>query len=116
MLAFLLQNAACLMFTYRTWTDINLRKHSPKLLDIAIVGCFYKCSSNLCRFGNEETITAFLRNKCYRNLRKAILLIKSKDISSDIKPNPSSGIYQFAEFLMTYIDDKTKKSTSNKVV
>lgn len=92
------------MFTYRTWTDINLRKHSPKLLDIA----------NLCRFGNEETITAFLRNKCYRNLRKAILLIKSKDVSSDIKPNPSSGIYQYAEFLITYTDDKTKRAPLTK--
>ena len=50
------------------------------------------------------------------DIRKAIRLMKSKDVSSDIKPNPSSGIYQFAEFLMTYIDDKTKKNTSNKVV
>ena len=40
------------------------------------------------------------------DIRKATQLMKSKDIDSDIKPNPSSGIYQFAEFILTYIDHK----------
>lgn len=40
------------------------------------------------------------------DIRKATQLMKNKDVNSDIKPNPSSGIYQFAEFILTYIDDK----------
>lgn len=43
------------------------------------------------------------------DIRKATQLIKSKDVESDIKPNPSSGIYQFAEFILAYIDEKTKR-------
>ena len=43
------------------------------------------------------------------DIRKATLLMKNKDVASDFKPNPSSGIYQFAEFVLTYIDDKSKK-------
>lgn len=35
--------------------------------------------------------------------------MKNKDVDSDIKPNPSSGIYQFAEFILAYIDDKMRK-------
>ena len=42
------------------------------------------------------------------DIRKATQLMKKKDVESDIKPNPSSGIYQFAEFVLTYIDDKNK--------
>ena len=43
------------------------------------------------------------------DIRKATQLMKNKDIDSDIKPNPSSGIYQFAEFILAYIDDKINK-------
>ena len=43
------------------------------------------------------------------DIRKATQLMKNKDVDSDIKPNPSSGIYQFAEFILAYIDDKTKR-------
>ena len=43
------------------------------------------------------------------DIRKATQLMKNKDINSDIKPNPSSGIYQFAEFILAYIDDKTRR-------
>lgn len=43
------------------------------------------------------------------DIYKAIRLMKKKDVPSDIKPNPSSGIYQFAEFLMAYIDDSASK-------
>ena len=42
------------------------------------------------------------------DIRKATQLMKSKDVDSDIKPNPSSGIYHFAEFILAYIDDKNK--------
>lgn len=42
------------------------------------------------------------------DIRKATQLMKNKDINSDIKPNPSSGIYQFAEFILAYIDNKNK--------
>ena len=45
------------------------------------------------------------------DIRKAVQLMKKKDVGSDIKPNPSSGIYQFAEFLLAYIDEKAKKPT-----
>lgn len=74
-----------------------------------------------------KKINAFLRrNKCPKeykknmeclhhfltqyggDIRKATQLMKNKDVDSDIKPNPSSGIYQFAEFILAYIDDKTK--------
>ena len=73
-------------------------------------------------------INAFLkRNKCKKtyeknrtdlhhflsenggDIRKATQLMKNKDVPSDIKPNPSSGIYQFAEFILAYIDDKKSK-------
>ena len=40
------------------------------------------------------------------DIRKAMRLMKNKDVDSYIKPNPSSGIYQFAEFILAYIDDK----------
>lgn len=42
------------------------------------------------------------------DIRKATQLMKNKDINSDIKPNPSSGIYQFAEFILAYINNKNK--------
>ena len=42
------------------------------------------------------------------DIRKATQLMKNKDVKSDIKPNPSSGIYQFAEFILAYIDNKDK--------
>ena len=45
------------------------------------------------------------------DIRKAMTLMKNKDIDSCIKPNPSSGIYQFAEFILAYIDDKMSKKT-----
>lgn len=37
------------------------------------------------------------------DIRKAMRLMKNKDVASDNKPNPSSGIYQFAEFILAYI-------------
>ena len=40
------------------------------------------------------------------DIRKATKKKKNKDVNSDIKPNPSSGIYQFAEYILTYIDGK----------
>ena len=43
------------------------------------------------------------------DIRKATLLMKDKDVNSNIKPNPSSGIYQFAEFILAYIDNEAKK-------
>ena len=46
------------------------------------------------------------------DIRKAVQFMKSKDVNSDIKPNPSSGIYQFAEFILAYIDDKLKKKNN----
>lgn len=43
------------------------------------------------------------------DIRKAMLFMKKKDQGNpDSKPNPSSGIYQFAEFIMAYIDNKDK--------
>lgn len=75
-----------------------------------------------------KKINAFLkRNKCPKkyskntnnlhhfltsyggDIRKATQLMKKKDTDSDSKPNPSSGIYQFAEFILAYIDDKNKR-------
>lgn len=44
------------------------------------------------------------------DIRKATQLMKKKDVKADNKPNPSSGIYQFAEFILTYIDDKKNKN------
>ena len=77
-----------------------------------------------------KKINAFLkRNKCPKeykknmeglhhfltqyggDIRKATQLMKNKDVDSHIKPNPSSGIYQFAEFILAYIDDKMSKKT-----
>ena len=77
-----------------------------------------------------KKINAFLkRNKCPKeykknmeglhhfltqyggDIRKATQLMKNKDVGSDIKPNPSSGIYQFAEFILAYIDDKMSEKT-----
>ena len=40
------------------------------------------------------------------DIRKATKLMKNKDTDLYIKPNPSSGIYQFTEFILAYIDDK----------
>ena len=76
-----------------------------------------------------KKINAFLkRNKCPKeyvknmtglhhfltqyggDIRKAMLFMKKKDVDSDVKPNPSSGIYQFAEFIMAYIDNKNKNN------
>ena len=44
------------------------------------------------------------------DIRKAVQFMKGKDVKSDSKPNPSSGIYQFAEFILTYIDNKDSNS------
>lgn len=43
------------------------------------------------------------------DIRKATRLMKNKDVSSHKKPNPSSGIYQFTEFILAYIDHKKNK-------
>ena len=40
------------------------------------------------------------------DIRQATKFMKNKDVESDIKPNPSSGVYQFAEYLLVYIDNK----------
>ena len=43
------------------------------------------------------------------DIRLAMRLMKKKDQGNpDPKPNPSSGIYQFAEFILAYIDNKDK--------
>ena len=57
---------------------------------------------------NMEDLHHFLSNYG-GDIRKAMQLMKNKDVDSDIKPNPSSGIYQFAEFILAYIDDNTKR-------
>ena len=67
-------------------------------------GCEEKYTKNM------EGLHSFL-TKNGGNIRKAVQLMKKKDVDSDIKPNPSSGIYQFAEFLLAYIDEKAKKPT-----
>lgn len=43
------------------------------------------------------------------DIRKATQLMKNKDVDSDIKPNPSSGIYQFTEFILAYIQQNERK-------
>lgn len=45
------------------------------------------------------------------DIKKAMNWMKDKDTDTNKKPNPSSGIYQFAEFLLAYIDEKAKKPT-----
>lgn len=64
-------------------------------------GCDEKYTKNM------EGLHHYL-SKWGGDIRKAVKLMKSKDSDSDIKPNPSSGIYQFAEFILAYIDDKNK--------
>lgn len=43
------------------------------------------------------------------SLELAIKLMKNKDVEGNIKPNPSSGVYKFAEYIQTYL----KKAESN---
>ena len=41
------------------------------------------------------------------DIRLVMRLMKKKDEHNpDPKPNPSSGIYQFAEYILAYIDNK----------
>ena len=43
------------------------------------------------------------------NIEKAMKFMKDMDDGRDKKPNPSSGIYQFAEYVMTYVNKNDKK-------
>lgn len=57
---------------------------------------------------NLENLHSFLTNNG-GSIDKAIKLMKSKDVPRFKKPNPSSGIYQFAEYICAYLS----KSNSN---
>lgn len=48
------------------------------------------------------------------DIKKATCLMKKKDVKSDIKPNPSSGIYQFAKYILAYIDNKNNMIKDKK--
>ena len=49
------------------------------------------------------------------SIEKATELVRKKDpVNSNIKPNPSSGIYQFAEYVLAYINDKKEKKNKLK--
>lgn len=42
------------------------------------------------------------------SIHKAVELMKKKDVESDKKPNPSSGVYLFIEFIQKYLKEKEK--------
>lgn len=44
------------------------------------------------------------------SVQKAIRFAKKKDNNKDQKPNPSSGVYQFAEYIQRYIEDGQTKN------
>ena len=57
---------------------------------------------------NRKDLHQFLTNNG-GDIRLAMRLMKKKDEGNpDPKPNPSSGIYQFAEYILAYIDNKNK--------
>ena len=43
------------------------------------------------------------------SIENATKWMKEADNGSDKKPNPSSGIYQFAEYLLAYVNNNNKK-------
>ena len=109
-------------------TDIEWRAcWSNECFEVWIYHYFENLETAIDRDQYIKKINAFLkRNKCPKeykknmeglhhfltqyggDIRKATQLMKNKDTDSCIKPNPSSGIYQFAEFIITYIDDRNK--------
>ena len=56
---------------------------------------------------NRKDLHHFL-TKYGGSIEKATQFMKKKDVKSSIKPNPSSGIYQFSEYLLAYIKNKNK--------
>lgn len=56
---------------------------------------------------NKKDLHTFLENNG-GSIDNAIKWMKNKDNNGDIKPNPSSGIYQFAEYVFKYIKNKNQ--------
>ena len=98
---------------------------SNECFEVWVYHYFEKLTTPLPREDYIKKINAFLkRNKCKEkysknrtdlhhflannggDINKAIKWMKEVDDGSDIKPNPSSGIYQFAEYIMVYINKK----------
>lgn len=81
-------------------SEIKRDKYIPKInVFLKNNGCKETYSKN--RLDLHHFLTSF-----GGDIRKATKLMKNKDVKSDVKPNPSSGIYQFAEYLLVYIDSK----------
>lgn len=57
---------------------------------------------------NRKDLHHFLINNG-GDIEKAIKWMKAADNGSDKKPNPSSGIYQFVEYIMVYINKQSKE-------
>ena len=43
------------------------------------------------------------------SIDRAYKLMKQKDVDGDVKPNPSSGVYLFIEYIKKYLDNKNDK-------
>lgn len=55
-----------------------------------------------CYTKNKHNLHSFLES-CGGSMEKAIKLMKRKDTVKCIKPNPSSGVYKFAEYINAYL-------------
>jgi len=88
----------------------NLESQIDRKLYIEKINDFLK--KNGCKEKYDKTrkdIHHFLTNNG-GDIRLATKHMKAKDTDSDSKPNPSSGIYQFAEYLLVYIDNEKAKT------
>ena len=56
---------------------------------------------------NKEKLHTFLTDNG-GSIEKAVKWMKRKDVKNDKKPNPSSGVYLFAEFIIKYLNSISK--------
>lgn len=88
----------------------NLQSQLNREQYIEKINAFLK--KNGCKTGyakNRKDLHHFL-TKYGGSIEKATKFMKKKDVKSTIKPNPSSGIYQFSEYILAYIKNKNKRA------